>query len=45
MKKNNENLKEIKGGAVSPWLVAGIGALVTFISGVIDGIARPFRCN
>ena len=40
-----KNLVNVKGGGVSPWLVAGISALVTFVSGILDGIARPRRCN
>ena len=39
------DLKHIKAGAVSGWLVAGIIAGVTFIVGVLDGIARPFKCR
>ena len=45
MKKITENeLKNIKGG-ISGWGILGIGALITFLSGVLDGIARPSRCN
>lgn len=39
-----ENLENIKGG-ISAWGALGIGALITFIAGIIDGIARPSRCN
>ena len=45
MKKlENEKLANIKGG-ISGWGVLGIGALIAFISGVLDGIARPSKCN
>lgn len=45
MKKLDENkLANIKGG-ISGWGVLGIGALVAFLSGLLDGIARPSRCN
>ena len=42
---NNENLKEVKGGAVNWGLVAGIGAVASFIIGVIDGLINPKKCN
>lgn len=46
MKNIEENkLENIKGGGISAWGVFGIGALVAFLSGVLDGIARPSRCN
>ena len=45
MKKINDNeLNEINGG-FSALTIAGIGILVTFAAGIIDGIARPKKCN
>lgn len=45
MKKlKDQELSTISGG-FSGWLVAGISILVTFVAGVIDGIARPKKCN
>lgn len=45
MKKLKDGeLAEIKGG-FSGWVVAGIGVVVTLIAGIIDGIARPKKCN
>lgn len=45
MKKlNDEELTQINGG-FSGWVVAGISILVTFVAGIIDGIARPRKCN
>ena len=45
MKKiNDENLNNINGG-MSGWAIAGISLLVTFVAGVIDGIARPRACK
>jgi len=35
---------EVNGG-FSGWALAGISLLVTFVAGVIDGIARPKNCN
>ena len=43
-KINDAELSKINGG-FSGWVVAGIGLVVTFIAGVIDGIARPKKCN
>ena len=45
MKKiNDEELKNINGG-ITGWAIAGISLLVTFVAGVIDGIARPEKCR
>lgn len=32
-------------GGISGWFVAGVGLIVTFIAGIIDGIARPNKCH
>ena len=40
-----EEMKNITGGGITAWGAVGIGALVTFIAGVIDGFARPFKCH
>ena len=42
---SNEELSNIKGGAIKTGVVAIIIAGVTFIIGVIDGYLRPLRCN
>lgn len=39
-----KELKKIKAG-VSGWVVAGIIGGITFLIGVLDGIARPFKCR
>lgn len=45
MKKlNSEELEEIKGG-IGFWGIAGIISATIFIIGVLDGIARPLKCN
>ncbi len=45
MKKiNDEELKNINGG-ITGWAIAGISLLVTFVAGVMDGIARPEKCQ
>lgn len=43
-KIERKQLQSIRGG-ISIWGVLGLGALAAFLSGVIDGIARPIRCN
>ena len=45
MKKINDNeLNNINGG-MGGWTIAGISLIVTFVAGVIDGIARPRECR
>ena len=45
MKKLNDyELSKISGG-FSGWVAAGICVVVTFVAGIIDGIARPKKCN
>lgn len=44
-KINNEQLKNVKGGGVNWSLMAGIGALTSFLVGVIDGLINPKKCN
>ncbi len=39
------DLKKITGGGLTGWGIAAIGAFLTFVSGFIDGFARPFKCN
>lgn len=38
-------LKNIKAGASPGFIIAGIIAGVTFLSGILDGYFRPFRCR
>ena len=42
---NLEDLHSIKGGGISIWTGIGIGTIVTFLIGVIDGFVRPLKCN
>ena len=45
MKKLSEKeLANINGG-IGVWGIVGIGLAVTFVAGVIDGIARPKKCH
>lgn len=45
MKKlDQKDLKNMKGG-IGFWAVAGIISAAIFIVGVLDGIARPLKCN
>lgn len=41
---NQQELETMKGG-FGFWTVAGIISAVIFIIGVLDGIARPLKCN
>jgi len=43
-KLNDEDLAKINGG-ITGWAVVGIGLVVTFVAGIIDGIARPKKCR
>ena len=48
MKKLNDlELEKIKGGeAISAvWIGLAVAAIVVFISGVIEGITNPEKCN
>lgn len=46
MKKlNQEKLQEINGGAVHWGIIAGIGAVGSFLIGVIDSLINPKKCN
>ena len=41
-----EELERIKGGAaVTIWTGIAIATIVIFLSGVIEGITNPERCN
>lgn len=40
-----EELKLIRGGGLSFWTGVFIVGLVTFVSGIVDGIARPLDCK
>jgi lactobin A/cerein 7B family class IIb bacteriocin len=42
----DEELENIKGGsATAVWIGLAVTAVVVFISGVIEGITNPERCN
>ena len=43
-KLTTQEMKRIEGG-VSLWVGIGIGALAIFLSGVLDGIIHPKRCE
>lgn len=42
---NDNELYLIKGGSVSWGVVGIVSAVISFIVGVFDGIARPFQCR
>lgn len=42
---SKDELEQIKGGGISAgWVVAGISAIVVFVTGLIDGIVHPNSC-
>ena len=41
---NDSELKNVEGG-MTAWAAIGIGLVVTFVAGVLDGIARPHKCR
>lgn len=47
MKLNDEELSNINGGASKLFygFLAGAGALITLIAGIIDGYLNPQKCN
>ncbi len=45
MKLTNKELKDIKAGASIAWIVGLVAAGITFLSGVLDGYFRPFKCR
>jgi len=45
MKMSNEELLNVIGGGINIGVVAGIGALITFIIGIVDGYLRPEKCS
>ena len=38
-------LNTITGGAAKIKLLVGLGLLVSFVAGIIDGFFRPLKCN
>lgn len=43
---DDKELTKIKGGfAMNAWIAIGIAAVVVFVSGIIEGISNPDRCN
>lgn len=46
MKKlKKEEMKKIDGGGVNIGLWIGIGAGISFVIGLIDGLIRPLKCR
>lgn len=42
---SNEELTEVVGGGIKLGVAIVVGAIVTFVIGVIDGFMRPLKCN
>ena len=47
MKKIDKNKMKVinGGGSFSIGLILGLGSIINFLIGVIDGYTRPLRCN
>ena len=45
MELSKKELSQISGGIAYKTKIFIVGGLVTFIIGILDGFARPFRCN
>ncbi len=46
MKKlTNNKLEKINGGGITVTAMIGIGALIIFLSGLLEGITNPSKCN
>lgn len=42
---NNEEMNKISGGGVNWTMIAGVGALVSLLVGIVDGYINPIKCN
>lgn len=40
-----QELEETTAGGIFGWIVVGVAALCSFISGFVDGYTRPLKCN
>ena len=45
MELNENEMYEINGGGVSWYVIGGIGAVITYIIGILSGYTNPSRCN
>ena len=41
----NDELKDIRAGAIRWGIVGIIGGIITFVVGVIDGFTNPSKCR
>lgn len=42
---NDKELINVEGGGFNAAVVAGIGAGIAFLIGILDGIVRPLKCR
>lgn len=42
---NNEELFNVKAGISKGFILGGIGVIISFLIGVVDGYLRPLSCN
>lgn len=45
MKLSKEELLDVNGGAIKMSVGLAIGAGITFVIGLVDGILRPLKCR
>lgn len=45
MELRKEEMSQIDGGAISWGVVAGIGAGIVYLIGIISGYTNPSKCN
>ncbi len=45
MNMSKKELLAVTGGGINLGVLAGIGAVITFFIGVIDGYLRPVKCE
>jgi hypothetical protein len=41
---NNEEMLNVKGGAITTKLLGALGAVIIFAIGVVDGLIHPKKC-
>lgn len=45
MELTNKEMYQVNGGAIHWGIVAGIGAILTYLIGVISGYTNPSKCS
>ena len=45
MKLENDELMNVEGGAIKYLALFGLGGLIAFLTGILDGYLNPQKCN